>query len=372
MAARRPSIALLTLIALLLLGSVSATDAQTVDSRQFIERDVPAQATADDAVQARNSAIAKGQVLALERLMSRLSGVADPTQLPKVAEDRIDRYVRSFEIQRERVGARSYEAEITVTFRPEPVQELLQSNGLSYGIVEVVPAVLLAYATGGDPFADADPWRTALVEAAGRSLALEPVLPLGDAEDLAIPRESALAGDPAVLRQLAERYGTPTVLVADAVAMPAADGSTLLDVRGQYLSRDGDVRPLSVGQVPPAPDGLPDYQAAARMLLASLDTQVASQVVRSNATVELLTATVPLADLAAWVQIRQALSQIPEIRTTTVERITRREARVVLGHVGSLDELRDAMRARGLELSQENEGWRLLRAGDRPMSTIGG
>jgi hypothetical protein len=371
MASGRPSIALLVLSALLLLPSAPALRAQTADQRQFIERDVPAEAAADDAVQARAAAIAKGQALALQRLMARLSG-ADPSRLPAVPENQIDRYVRSFEIEQEQVGAKTYSAELTVTFRPEAVQELLQNRGLSYAVIEALPTVVLAYGPGGDPFLDGDPWRSAVLDAAARSAAVEAVLPLGDAQDLAISQPSALAGDPGTLQPLAERYGTQAALIAAASLLPSADGAQALEVKGQYLGRDGSIRELPAQTVPARADGQPDYDAAARTMLASVDSALAGSVVRSDAIVELLSVTVPLADLAAWVQIRQALADMPEIRTTKVERISRQKAQLVLGHVGSVESLRSALQRRGLELSQENEGWRLLRAGDRPVSTIGG
>jgi hypothetical protein len=369
MAARRPSIALLVLGALLLLGQPGPAAGQAVQQRQFIERDVPVQAEADDAVQARSQALRDGQVAALQRLMARLSG-RDPASLPEVAPGQIDRYVRSFEIQQEQVGARSYAARLTVDFRQEPVQELLDRNGLSYALVPTLPTVVLAYSPGGDPYLDGDPWRSAVLDAAGQSVAVEPILPLGDAQDLAIGEAQALAGDAGTLRPVAERYGTDAVLVAHAA--PATDGSQGLVVSGQYLDRDGLVQAVPALSVPPGLDGQADYPAAATALLVVLDRQIGQASVRSDATVELLSASVPLADLSSWVQIRRALADTPEIRSTRIERMTRREARIVLGHVGSVEGLQAALQRRGLALSQEIEGWRLGRVGDRPMSTIGG
>lgn len=371
MATRRPSIALLVLFALLAFASAPAADAKAADQRQFTEWDVPAKAAADDAVQARAQAIEAGQILALERLMARLTG-ADPARLPKVSKDQINRYVRSFEIQHEQVGARTYAAELTVSFRPEAVQELLKNHGLSYGIIEAAPTVVLAYSRDGDPFLDGDPWRSAVLDAAARSAVVDPVLPLGDAMDMAISQASALQGDPDALQPLEERYGAEAVLVAQATPQDGGEGDSALVVQGQYLGPDGGVRPLSAQQVPPDADGQPDYPSAARALFAALDSQISQSVVRSDATVALLKVTVPLADLAAWVQIRQALAETPEIRTTQIARISQQEAEMVLGHLGSVDELGTALQRHGLALSQEMDGWRLRRAGDRPMPSIGG
>ena len=361
MASRRPSIALL-LSALFL--SFLATDArsQDLDQRQFVERDVATQAVADDAVQAREKAIADGEVLALQRLMARLGGV-DQARVPKVAAGDIDRYVQSFEIQREQVGARSYDADLTVTFRPQPVQDLMQRGGLSYGVVQLLPTVILAYSNGPGPFSDADPWRQAVVDAAGRSIAVDPVLPLGDAQDLAVSEQAARAGDAATLQSLAQRYGAEAVLVAAATSTTAADGSQVLQVGGAYLGQDGSVRSLQQQTVPAGQGGSPDYAAAAGALFAALDNKVSQSVVRSDAAINQLAVVVPLADLAGWVQTERALGEVPEVRETKVQQFSRVEASLVLAYVGSVDDLRAALQRRGLNLNQEAGGWRLLRAG---------
>jgi hypothetical protein len=78
----------------------------------LVQRGVPAEATAENAVVARDRALAAGQRLAYERM-------AEAMGLPRNIPDReIEAMVASLVIESERVTARGYSARITVNFRP--------------------------------------------------------------------------------------------------------------------------------------------------------------------------------------------------------------------------------------------------------------
>ncbi len=78
----------------------------------LVQRGVPAEATAENAVVARDRALAAGQRLAYERM-------AEAMGLPRNATDaEIEARVASLVIESERVTARGYSARITVNFRP--------------------------------------------------------------------------------------------------------------------------------------------------------------------------------------------------------------------------------------------------------------
>jgi len=78
----------------------------------LVQRGIPAEATAENAVVARDRALAAGQRLAYERM-------AEAMGLPRTASDReIEAMVGSLVIESERVTARGYSARITVNFRP--------------------------------------------------------------------------------------------------------------------------------------------------------------------------------------------------------------------------------------------------------------
>jgi hypothetical protein len=81
------------------------------------------------------------------------------------------------------------------------------------------------------------------------------------------------------------------------------------------------------------------------------------------AAVSTIRATVPLADLAGWVQIRRELTALPEVRWVAVDSFTQSRAQVTIGHLGDLERLTGAVARAGLSLAEETDGW-LLRPAD--------
>lgn len=84
----------------------------TSSETPLVQRDIPAEATAENAVVARDRALLSGQRIAYERMAARLG-------LPANASDRdIQALVSSLVIESERITPRGYAARITVNFNP--------------------------------------------------------------------------------------------------------------------------------------------------------------------------------------------------------------------------------------------------------------
>jgi len=99
------------LAALLLALVMLAGPARAQDGNPLVQRDVPAEATAENAVIARDRALASGQRIAYERMAEQLG-------MPRSLSDReIEALVSSLVIESERITPRGYTARITVNFR---------------------------------------------------------------------------------------------------------------------------------------------------------------------------------------------------------------------------------------------------------------
>jgi hypothetical protein len=95
----------------LLLGLVLLAGQPRAQDNPLVQRDVPAEATAENAVVARDRALASGQRLAYERMAAQLG-------MPRSLSDRdIEALVASLVIESERITARGYVGRITVNFR---------------------------------------------------------------------------------------------------------------------------------------------------------------------------------------------------------------------------------------------------------------
>jgi cardiolipin synthase len=99
----------------LLLAAAPALGQPLPDANPYQQRNVPAEATAENAVVARDRALAAGQRLAYERMAGQLGlsrGVSD---------SQIEGLVSSLVIESERITPRGYSGRITVNFNPARV-----------------------------------------------------------------------------------------------------------------------------------------------------------------------------------------------------------------------------------------------------------
>lgn len=113
-AGRRGAIVALAALACLLAGAVplAAQPAAAPGDDPLVQRNVPAEATAENAVVARDRALASGQRIAYQRMAAALG-------LPQTASDQqIEAMVSSLVIESERITPRGYSARITVNFNP--------------------------------------------------------------------------------------------------------------------------------------------------------------------------------------------------------------------------------------------------------------
>ncbi len=105
----------LGLLAFLLMAPMAVTQGARAQDNPLVQRGVPAEATAETAVLAREQALNAGQRLAYERMAAALG------MSTSASAAQIDSMVRSLIIESERISARTYTARITVNFNPQRV-----------------------------------------------------------------------------------------------------------------------------------------------------------------------------------------------------------------------------------------------------------
>jgi hypothetical protein len=323
-------------------------------------------ASAESGVAARELAIADGQREGLTRLMRRLTSPAAHDRLPDVSAIAIQGYVNSFEIAEEKVGPNQYLGVINVSYIAARVQALLGSAGIPYVTRRSDPILVVPVTVAGgaaEAWAEASPWRNAWYAAIEDALLVVVALPLGDLADIAgAPPASLLTGDPAVLEALGVRYGATTVIVATASAAdPALSGPVDVELR----RADDWGQPIYRGTVDAAIEGDPTaaLKPAVDQAILAIEDDWKLRTAARVAKVSTVQATVALADLAGWVQIRRDLTALPEVRWVMVDSFTQNRAKVTIGHLGDLERLTGAVGRIGLSLAEETDGW-LLRPAD--------
>jgi Uncharacterized protein conserved in bacteria (DUF2066) len=362
----------LALACLLAWWPLTLARAQTT-SDVFQVSGIAVDATAADAVAAREQALFQGQIEGLRRLLRRLTPVAEHDRLPAVGAAEIQRYVQNFEISDERVAADRYLAQLTVRYDPATVRGLLQGQAFSYAETASEPLVVLpVYQVPGGPrlWPEDNPWWQAWAEHLDPERLLRLVLPLGDLEDMAtVTADAAAAGDAAALETLARRYGTDDVLVIVATprggATAAAGGASASAPVLELDVRRGGIQ----GNPPETFEGSPGETLEGLMAQAVVGIQDTlderwkeANLLRYDQAASILV-DIPIERLADWVEISRGMEGLTEIVGIEVASFARENVRAQIRYLGDEFRLEEALGRIGLGLSREGESWRLLRMG---------
>ncbi len=209
---------LATILLAALLFVVSAARARS-DDGMYAVHGIGVDATADNASDAREKAIAEGARKGLEQLLRDLTLADDAKSLPPVTEKMASSLVVDFEVEGERASATRYIAELGFRYKPEGVKALLGQVGHYVASQAPLTLVVPVYraATGDLLWQPENPWRAAW-KAASSSASLVPiVVPDGTPEDMQDVTTADLA-DQTRLDALAERYKAENAVVVIASA----------------------------------------------------------------------------------------------------------------------------------------------------------
>ena len=182
-----------------------------------VER-VPVDVTGKTAAEAREEALAQGEIEAFNRLLKRLTLRAQHAKLPKLNKADIDRFVSDFSVADEKTSAVRYLASLNFRFKAEAVRQFL--NDMGVGFAETVSKPVLVLPVFQDAGAlilwdEPNPWREAWNGRAPVQGLVPTILPLGDLADIAaIGAEQAIDGDMQRLSAIAGRYAASDTLVA--------------------------------------------------------------------------------------------------------------------------------------------------------------
>ena len=355
----------------------------------FSVAQVPIDAEAESAAEARERAIAAGQRAALEILLRRLT--VEGTDLPAPSEDSLAAMVAGFVIDRELVSTTRYRASMTVDFDPAAVRRLLRDSDIAYA--ETVSKPVLVVAVQRDPdgvllWEDDNRWRQMWEQRPPHGGLVPLLLPLGDVIDLGtVDAERALASDVDALTALAGLYGTSEVAVAVAglsasatVARPAApDTETANDnssAAGRALTLslrrivDGGgsaVERTLTGREGESEQGLL-ARGTERVIALLEDVWKAANLIRYEED-HGIQAIVPITSLGEWVSIQNRLAALAMVAAVEIDSLSRREGRITLRYHGTADQLRLALGQADLDLAPEEGGWWLRQRVARPESS---
>ena len=345
--------------------------AEAADDEVFTVANYPVEARAQDAVAAKEKAIADGQQAAFRSLLKRLTPVTAYRMLAPVKATPAANLVDGLAVRSERNSTTSYTATLDFSFQPKRVRELLRARGIPYVDEQAqetaIVLVYLAPPPNASPPAalsaaqGARTWREAW---AGLDLehALTPVKLHAPPAGLSPDTIKAATSDPnAPLRAIATLGKSGQALLA--IAEPDVAGKKLIvtlsgsDAVGTFvLKRSWRLDP-----------GDPAYTAELAAVVALGTLEGRWKAVRSTgAAAPLPSAGLPLQavqlyvefrNLQDWQAMRRQIADLPGVTDFSVGGLSARSAEVALRYPGGGTQLASALAAQSIELRSAGGSW---------------
>ncbi len=330
----------------------------------YVVRAVAVDVTAETAADARQIAIRRGQMEALQTLLRRMTLDEDRGRLPRPDSRTVESLVRTIEFENERYSSTRYIADLTVGFDGAGVRRALQLARIPFAEpVSNTVLVLPIYEDAGAHMLwdRPNPWWDAWQQMDWRTSLLPFALPEGTLADLAsLSADQAMRGNQERLGQLGSRYGTTEVVVAPA--------SWSTDLRTGEPTLVVDIRHYGVAgeQVTPFEVPLRGDESEADFLVR-VAGEVGSMLAdewKKNALVQqgaegTLTATLDVTSLQDVVTARNRFDAAPMIRSINLESLSTTRAVYQLTYLGGQEQLSVSLSQYGIDLIETEDGWRL-------------
>lgn len=357
-----------------LAASIESVPARADADSAYTVANYPVDATAENAVAAKQQALADGQQAAFRSLLKRIVPVGAYKQLSRVKDIKASGLISGVTVRSERNSGIAYIANLDFAFQADGVRSALNRQGIPF-VDQQAPAITIVTVTlSGDPPAaanDTGSWRQAWT---GLDLdhTITPVRIADLKPDVhADIVQKLMAGSDEGLRALTAAYNSQ--LVVAAIAEPdKASGRLKVTLAG----RDA-VGPLLLQRSYRVSGGDFDYasQLAAVVALGVLEgrwkviksAKLSQQAARAGDTPVWEAATggngedvafvAEFVNPSQWDRIRTQLLDTPGVDALNIESVSQRDAHISLQFPGGVRGLANALGSRGISLIYTNAGW---------------
>jgi hypothetical protein len=323
----------------------------------FTVANFPLEARADNAVAAKERALAEGQQAAFHTLLKRLAAVTAYPRLKSLRDIRAGDLIEGVSVRSERNSTTEYIATLDFAFQSKAVRDLLRRDGVPF-TDEPAPALTVIPAFRAAPGTEArgearwtDAWKNLDL-----AHALTPVRLQALKQGVGADSINALAaGNGGALRALVASYGSELVVLALAEADAAGRRLTVTlagrDAVGAFTLR-------RVYRIDPADPGYASDLAAV-VSLGILEGRWKAIKIGGGGGGGDMRIAVEFHGMGEWQDISRRLAQTPGIEELEVAGLSARGARVTLRFADGPERLAEALAGQGLSLRNGDGGWRL-------------
>jgi hypothetical protein len=364
------------------LAAGNQTIAAPADS-SYTMGNYPVEASAKDAVTARDKAVADGQRAAFRSLLKRLVPVTSYARLKRLAGLKVGDMVDGVVVKSERNSSTDYLANLDFIFQPQAVRAVLQKEGLRFVDMQapqliVVPiwraspetaasSPQLSDAAGGTSWMDA--WKSLDLTHALTPIKLD--VPNSGLKPPVI--ESLSKGEASALRQILIDYKTDTIIFAIAEPDVAKKrlhvtlvGRDEVGDLGWRRSQRLDFTDLSytVEVAAVVSLGVLEGRWKAMQLRGGRPQSIADAAAvsvkadqRDSESDGNFKFAAEFRGMGEWQTLSRRLAETPGVEDIDVAGLSARGARVSLRYTGTMNQLADALNQQGMALRNTGAGW---------------
>jgi hypothetical protein len=331
----------------------------------------PVEATAANAVAAKDQALADGQQAAFRSLLKRIVPVTAYKQLVRVSNVKAADLISGVAVRSERNSATEYIASLDFSFVADGVRGTLSREGVPFVDEQAPPVTVITALLQGNPPAvsnDTGLWRSAWtgldLQHTITPVAIQDLKPTVHADTVTM----LLAGDDNGLRILNDDYGTRLIVMAVGetdltskkltVTLAGRDAVGPLLLKRTYRLSNSDLDYASQLAAVVALGVLEGrWKAVKTSTLQSAATNAPVWAASTSGNGEDVSFVVEFVSSQQWDQIRTQLLDTPGVDALEISTVSDRNADVTLKFPGGVRGLANALGARGWSLVDTPEGW---------------
>jgi hypothetical protein len=319
--------------------------------------------TAENVTAARKQAMREGEERAFKILLKRLTLKADYDFLPFLEPTERAQYVKDFSVSGEKTSAVRYLGTLSYHFKDDAIRNLLKSRNLAFAETFSKPVLVIPLyevAARKSIWDEPNPWSSAWSRLRNISNGLVPLaLPLGDLADISgLSASQAAEGNETALINMANRYGSNGVVVAQMIASQTGDRVDLVINRigGKNAGRTtllGLQKEINETQEL-------FFQRVATLVTENIEEAWKKDNILQFGQTGVLPVNLRIKGLNEWLSVKKRLNGVAVVRKVELALLSRDTVQLNLHFIGDLDQLITSLRQIDLDLTVQGESWALI------------
>lgn len=346
--------------------STHAADLFTVDG-------IEVSSSGENAKQAKEIALLKGQKEAFQQLIARVASKRPPDNVINTDPTIIANMVQGVEIYDEKITANYYSATLNISFNPSFIEKILQDSGIEFNDTKSAPIVIIPVFMdnqGNIEIEDSNPWRNGLQDSARSSHILNVTvlrsLRSVDKSGITANIEDISPNTIDELLKIGRSYDANRVIIAMA-AKDISDEDKLNIRLRDLMEHNGTIREFFFkpekqisedGTEEQKPSEEQVFSGAAKAVVSVLEGEWIQTRNDNNAPVSSLAITVPIYSLEQWFALKKRLDQLAFLKEVKVKAVTIDYAFIEISFRESFANLIARMRENGFYF--ENTGANII------------